>query len=384
MTYSPDSRIAYPHSYHPKTSLELFLVSNEPQGMPESLKEKDVYVATPRTLLTQYADSHLGKWHSEQPPRYPNFHRDMPASVMPEYATDDLPFQQNFGRAWLKNFVFLGDLSVIEEDNHETTEERFPYTDVADVIDPSDTQASDLHPVGHMVRTSVVLHETLHIGTGTDHDLSAYARYITTSAMALHDSGENEHPGIIIETGSVVGDISAATGKTQDNRDQERKILESILSKEFADYFDDEMVELMSHLIGHRTSELSGEFLTAHSIQEIAHNLNSLRTGVYAANVGIWCAQTLARKHDRGHEAISIVGHSMAMAEQHIKILSKKFDEIKEDTPDVYAFYDDAVIHSQMAHLYQKSHALDNNEHFISWRNQDAIAEQYGKYTPIN
>ncbi|OGL21933.1 hypothetical protein A2707_01090 [Candidatus Saccharibacteria bacterium RIFCSPHIGHO2_01_FULL_45_15] len=350
--------------------------------MPDEVRERGLYYTNPKNLLTAYADSHLGKWHNDQPPRYPNFHRDLPESVTPEDSSDssskDFDYQMTFGRAWLKNLALLGHIGAINQDNHMTVQDRFPYIDVSDVIGGHDTQASDLHPVGHMVRTSVMLHETLNVGKKSQFQLSPYGNYLTRSAMALHDIGENEHPGVLVETGSIVGDISAAAGKTADDRAQERKILESILSNEFADYFDDEMIEIMSHLIGHRTSQLDPEFVNAHSIQEIAHNLNSLRTGLFAANVAIWCAGTLARHGDDHTDGRFIIGHSMAMAEQHVKILSKKFNEVQEETPDVYAFYAEHQIDDAMSELQSKTHELDSNESYTSWRRSDAIVEHYG------
>ena len=377
MPYSPDSKLSYPSHFHPKSSLELFLVSKL-SSLPDGFRDRDVYSATPRLLLVQYADSHLGKWHSEQVPRYPNFHRDLPESVYPQIPDITQLYRQTFGRAWLKNFVILGELTAIRGDNPDTTDERFPDFDVSDAIGPEDTQATDLHPIGHMVRTAVMLEETLRISEGSPYQLSNVAKYLTRSAMALHDIGENEHPGIIIETGEVVGDISAATGKTDANREQERKILESILAEEFSEYFDSDMREILSGLIGHRPHELDSEYINAHAIQEIAHNLNSVRTGMFAAGVGIRHAQTTVNQptdHD-----ISIVGHSMAMAEQHVKVLIKKFKEIEEDVPELYQYHKKPFIDDAMRGLKQKAHALDENEPFVRWRTSDAITAHYGDY----
>ena len=382
MPYSPDSKLTYPYPFHPKNSLELFLVSNRTDA-PDELYERDLYATSARDLLSKYTDSHLGKWQSEQAPRYPNFHRDLPEYALPYDNTRTKSYQHTFGRILLKTMAHFGHSGIVSEDNHQSVEKRYPMIDVSDVIEPSDTQASDFHPVGHMVRTSVVLHETLRLADDSRFELPRFAKYLTRCAMALHDIGENEHPGVLVETGTIVGDISAAEGKTDANRAQERIIFESIMREEFAEYFDSEMIEIMSALVGHRIHELSPDYVAAHSVQEIAHNLNSAKTGIFAANLGMWCAQTLARHNDDNGEGIYIIGHSMAMAEQHVTVLKKKFGQIAEETPELAAFYDQATVTDTLQHLHHKAHALDDNPQFIAWRTSEPIVKRYGEYQPV-
>jgi hypothetical protein len=379
MPYSPNKSFAYPQPYNPKQSLELYIISELQDAPAEITQRRDLFTASSRTLLTHYSESHLGQWHTEQTPRYPKFHKDMPDSVVPDVFRNQ---PQKFGREWLKNFVAIGHLNGVLEDNPSTTETRFPMFDTSDIHEPSDTQASDLHPIGHMIRTSVMLDETLARGEHSPYTLSPYATYLTRSAMALHDIGENEHPGVIVETGETVGDIAATTGKTAADRAQERKILESILAEEFADYFDPEMREIISALVGHRTHGLGSEYTNAHSIQEIAHNLNSARTGIFAANLAVFCANVLARNNDDDDQGIYLIGHSMAMAEQHVKVLSKKFEEVREETPKLYDYFNDVIIGDAMALLAQKAHALDQHESFVRWRTSEPMVAHYGEYQP--
>lgn len=384
MAYRPDTKLVYPWGYHPKASLELFLVSDNRFDIPDELRHRDLFTATARDLLTSYADSHLGRWHSGQAPRYPNFHRDLPEYAAPYTDEKRKSYQHTFGRIWLKSLVSYGHMGLVPGDNPDTVEERFPLIDVSEAIDPSDTQATDLHPVGHMARTSVMLHETLQRAEGSRFALNPFAAYLTRAAMALHDVGENEHPGVIVETGDIVGDISAAEGKTAANRLQERLIFESILREEFSDYFDEEMIEIMSALVGHRTHDLDPPFIAAHTVQEIAHNLNSARTGMFAANLGVVCADIMRIRNidDENREGIHIVGHSMAMAEQHVKVLHRKFTEVADETPDLYRFYDEALISDTMQELEMRAHALDENEQFIDWRTSEPIVRRYGDYQP--
>lgn len=338
--YRPDSTFAYPYAYSVQGDPSLSGLDNASyyrSDIPTDLRFSSL------DSLIKWSKSAPGSWQAQQTARYSNFHRDLPEALIPS-AHEGL--EDEFRLTMLK-FMALG----MEELSYESAR-------------------TDFHPLGHMANVACYL-DTVLRRTMSFHELTPDAIRmidINRHAAVLHDIGEIEHPGAVINHGKVVGDISSATGKTSEERQKERAIFADVLTDVFGDDYDPEFIDSMTRLVSHDLEGADKAFIEHHDRLEIAHHLNSANTAIYLGHLA-------CRVPDEYGNFLSV------LAGQGVKILANKFNEVSERSPEVSAKIQDDIDWS-MRQVKSEAHSRDENEDWLKWRMSDRVVAHYGEYTP--
>lgn len=237
--------------------------------MPDPTLAHLTALSAGRSLLA-YSRSDIGAYHGEQTARYPTLHKDLPE----EFAgTDDPEEVHQFRRKNLK---------LLTPDNSREAHR-------------TGDQALDLNPLGHQALVAIgvnrLLNGALSEAASTKDPAAIEA---LRHAAALHDLGESEHPDIAKLCGRVVGDISSAVGKTDDDRAQEGKILRAVLGQTLGDAYDPKFSELIAAMSNHELDGEDADLVWAHAVLEGAHAINTIETGIYFAER----ARRLAQRDD--------------------------------------------------------------------------------------
>lgn len=339
-SYRPDSKFAYPYAYS---------VAGNPSLAP--LNNLDYLSDIPTNLrfssldsLVKWGQSAPGSWQSQQTARYSNFHRDLPTTLIPPtYQGQEDEFRLN-----MLKFMSLG----MEELSYESAR-------------------SDFHPLGHMANVAcyldeVVLRRTLDLYRLKPEDTRMID--IDRHTAVLHDIGEIEHPGAVVNHGKVVGDISSATGKTSEEKQNERAIFVDVLTDVFGEDYDPEFIDSMTRLVCHDLEGADKSFIAHHDRLEIAHHLNSASTAMYIGHLA-------CKLPDEYGNFLSV------LAGQGVGILTKKFEEISERSPEVSASLQDDV-DWYMQKVKSEAHSRDENPNWLKWRASDKVTKEYGEYRP--
>ena len=335
--YRPESEYAYPWPYNASEdeTLDRLDYPEYQFGIPGTL------AFSPQMALMKWVISSPGHWQARQAARYPGFHRDLDSTLIPEVAA-------------IKESEFRHDL--LEMMTFETARPG------------DDTPNRDFHPIGHMARVAYRLQQLLYPALiapkGAKGD--PFMLDVIRHSAALHDTGEAEHPGVVINHGSAVGDISAAVGKTDTNRTQERAILDDVLKDIFSEEYSVEFREAMVKIISHDTYGENKSFVLHHSVIEAAHHLNSADTGTYLG--------------EKAPTVDPAYGNFMTLlAEQHGKVLRPKFQEIFDHSPELKESLG-VEVKIALNRLDDAIHCRDENEEWIEWRTSSKIVETFGEY----
>ena len=338
--YRPDSTFAYPYAYsteYDPTLEQLDNLSYYRSDIPTNLKFSS------RDSLIKWSKSAPGLWQAQQTARYSNFHRDLPDALIPPI--------------------------------YEGQEKEFKLTMLRYIADGSaelsyELARTDFHPLGHMglvaCRLDYVLRRTIPLHQLTTEDTRMID--IGRHTAALHDIGEIEHPGAVINHGKVVGDISSATGKTLEEKQKERAIFADVLTDVFGDDYDSDFIDSMTRLVSHDLEGADKEFIVHHDCLEIAHHLNSANTAVYIGHLA-------CKIPDEYGNFLSV------LAEQGIGILTKKFEEISERSPEISTHIQDDIAW-YVRQVKNEAHSRDENSSWLKWRLSDRVTEAYGEYKP--
>ncbi|HMI09487.1 MAG TPA: hypothetical protein VK497_03790 [Candidatus Saccharimonadales bacterium] len=345
--YSPSSEYAFPGAYDVAKDEALFALINQKHFSDIPF----VLDFSPRDALLKWSESSPGRWQAKQTARYAGFHRDLDTRLIPD------EFE---GREEEFRHRLLGAMTL--ENYRNPDHARF-----------------DFHPLGHQARVACQQEQILYpIVLSGSVRTSPEMLDVMRHAAPIHDIAETEHPGVVIEHGSALGDISpdqeneeskdgrGNRGKTDADRQKEHDILVSLLTDLYHENYTPEMREMLVKLISHRIDGESPEFVRAHGIVETGHNFNSANTGIY---LGIQASQVN-----------SIYGNLMsALAEQHIRILRPKIQSAFDHSPELIAplkYTADKIIQD----LEASAHSRDENDDFIKWRTSDKITEVLGEY----
>lgn len=355
MISQPD-KFAFPASFDPALAGN-FRNSNEradaAMGWSYAAEHVGSYLG-PYALFIRYIQSDLGKHQSEQASRYPNFHRDLPDSLIPPHLESDKQ-KDEFRKSFLSGLL--------------PTRSRIG-------LYRNHSQSFDFHPNGHMALAGTAFNNLLFQGPAADMRIDPFWLQAGRYKEVVHDTGENTAPSILLKHGGVVGDISMHVGKSNEQRTLESTIQKGILDDEFSEFLSADMRSAIVALSAHDTESLPKDGVTIHDIGEVTHQDNSILTAFFA-----YKAAVRVLHGSDSPENIYLAGHYMALVDQANKKVPPKYTEVL-----AHNFRLQLLLGTHVADRLQRlditTHKLDDHPDLLSWRMSDAVVEHYGEYAP--
>lgn len=340
-SFQPESPFAFPGTYNATEDSTLLFIDNRrySSGVPSDL------TFSPRQAIHTWAKSHPGGWQNRQDARYSDYHRKLKSKFIPkQFKGREDDFRINL----LKKMV----------------ENESPSND--------DPAYIDFHPIGHMARVAVLYDDTLLHTLGTLGNNTPDLRHLDASrhGLALHDIAESEDPIIAFRNDYTIGDISAHSGKTDEQRAQERRIFIDLISNidGISEHYSEELREMITKLVSHEFKGESKEFVLTHDMMEFTHHKNSLKTALFEARNG-----------NEPQADARYANFKTLLAERSLVLLNDKFEELFDRSPELILPHRDEISLMQKE-LEEAVHCRDENKEWTKWRSKPKIVKKFGEY----